>query len=610
MTLEGQEIIRKISKTLPRQPGVYQMLNAKGDILYIGKAKNIYNRVKSYLSINSLTRRIQRMVSLTNDMNFFVTNTEFEAIILECNLIKKNKPRFNILLRDDKSFPYIFISSEHDYPKIEKHRGPKNRKGRYYGPFANPDAVNRTINTIQRIFLLRSCSDREVLAANKFCFNYYLKRCSGPCGGKISKNEYSKLVEAADEFLSSGNSKLVQNKFSNEMFKASKEKNFELAASLRDRLKALEHIAQNNSINIKDINDADIFAITSKEEKSCIYGTFYRNNTSYGGKAFYPDYDSEAEIEEIMIGFLNIFYAEKEIPKYIMTNIDINKIKNANILGKNFENSKFLKPQKGPKKNLLEFAERNAVINLDLKLNKLKSFDNFTNEISKIFKMNGEINKIEAYDNSHTFGKFPVGVMIAYNNNGFLKSNYRKFNMKFNIEDNINSVDDYYMMREMLNRRFKNIKFLEEIELPDLIIIDGGKGQYNSAKKALDSLEINIPIISMAKGLERDSGREILIHEKVSYRLNYNSPLLHFLQNIRDEVHRFAITTHRSKRSKMHIRSVFDDLSGIGPERKKILKKHFGTVEKIKLATLEELKEVDTIPKKILEQIYEYFHST
>ena len=610
MTLEGLEIIRKISKTLPRQPGVYQMLNEKGDILYIGKAKNIYNRVKSYLSINSLTRRIQRMVSLTNDMNFFVTNTEFEAIILECNLIKKNKPRFNILLRDDKSFPYIFISSEHDYPKIEKHRGAKNRKGRYYGPFANPDAVNRTINTIQRIFLLRSCSDREVLAANKFCFNYYLKRCSGPCGGKISKNEYSKLVEAADEFLSSGNSELVQNKFSNEMFKASEEKNFELAASLRDRLKALKHIAQNNSINIKDINDADIFAISSKEGKSCIYGTFYRNNTSYGGKAFYPDYDSEAEIEEIMIGFLNIFYAEKEIPKYIMTNIDINKIKNANILGKNFEKSKFLKPQKGPKKNLLKFAEKNADINLGLKLNKLKSFDNFTKEISKIFKLDGVINKIEAYDNSHTFGKFPVGVMIAYNNNGFLKSNYRKFNMKFNIEDNINSVDDYYMMREMLNRRFKNIKFLEEIELPDLIIIDGGKGQYNSAKKALDSLEINIPIISMAKGLERDSGREILIHEKVSYRLNDNSPLLHFLQNIRDEVHRFAITTHRSKRSKMHVRSVFDDLSGIGPERKRILKKHFGTVEKIKLATLEELKKIDSIPKKILEQIYEYFHST
>ncbi|MDC3132048.1 excinuclease ABC subunit UvrC [Pelagibacteraceae bacterium] len=283
MALEGQEIIRKISKTLPRQPGVYQMLNEKGEILYIGKAKNIYNRVKSYLSINSLTRRIQRMVSLTNDMNFFVTNTEFEAIILECNLIKKNKPRFNILLRDDKSFPYIFISSEHDYPKIEKHRGSKNKKGRYYGPFANPDAVNRTINTIQRIFLLRSCSDREVLAANKFCFNYYLKRCSGPCGGKISKNEYSRLVEAADEFLSSGNSELVQNKLSNEMFKASEEKNFELAASLRDRLKALKHIAQNNSINIKDINDADIFAISSKEGKSCIYGTFYTEE-----KLFFP----------------------------------------------------------------------------------------------------------------------------------------------------------------------------------------------------------------------------------------------------------------------------------------------------------------------------------
>ena len=366
MTLQGQEIIRNISKTLPKQPGVYQMLDENGKILYIGKAKNIFNRVKNYLSINSLTRRIQRMVSLTNDMNFFVTNTEFEAIILECNLIKKHKPRFNILLRDDKSFPYIFISSEHDYPRIEKHRGPKNRKGRYYGPFASPDAVNRTINTIQRIFLLRSCTDKEVAKGNKLCFNYYLKRCSGPCGSKIDKKEYSKLVEAADEFLSSGNSEAVQNKFSSQMFKASEKRNFELAASLRDRLKALKHIQQNNSINIKDINNADIFAITTKQGKTCIYGSFYRNNSSYGGKAFYPEHDNLSEIEEIIIGFLNIFYAEKEVPKYIMTNININKRKKINILGKNFEKTKFLNPKKGPKKNLLKFAEKNSRINLDL----------------------------------------------------------------------------------------------------------------------------------------------------------------------------------------------------------------------------------------------------
>ena len=609
MTLQGQEIIRKISKTLPKQPGVYQMLDEKGNILYIGKAKNIFNRVKNYLSINSLTRRIQRMVSLTKDMNFFVTNTEFEAIILECNLIKKHKPRFNILLRDDKSFPYIFISSEHDYPRIEKHRGAKNNKGRYYGPFASPDAVNRTINTIQRIFLLRSCTDKEVAAGNKFCFNYYLKRCSGPCGGKISIKEYSKLVESADEFLTSGNSEIIQKKFSDQMFDASEKRNFELAASLRDRLKALKHIAQNNSINIKDINDADIFAITNKDKQTCIYGSFYRNNTSYGGKAFYPVHDDLSEIDEIIIGFLNIFYAEKEIPKNIITNVHIDKKKNINILGKNFEKTKFLSPKKGPKKNLLKFAEDNSKINLDLKLNKLKSFDNFISEIKKIFKIDKEIKKIEAYDNSHTFGNFPVGVMIAYNNNGFIKSNYRKFNIKFNIDENKNKFDDYYMMREILMRRFKNIKFQSDLELPDLIIIDGGKGQYNSAYKVMEDLELKIPIISMAKGVDRDAGREILIHDKFSYRLNDDNPLLHFLQNIRDEVHRFAITSHRSKRSKMSFRSVFDDLKGIGPERKKILKRHFGSIESLKLASLDELKEVKSIPEKVLIKIYEYFHS-
>jgi len=609
MTLQGQEIIRATSKTLPNQPGVYQMEDTKGNILYIGKAKNLSKRVKSYLSINNLTIRIQRMVSLTNSMNFFVTNTELEAIILECNLIKKHKPRFNVLLRDDKSFPYIFISSEHNFPRIEKHRGPKNKVGRYYGPFASPDAVNRTINTIQRIFLLRSCTDKEVSAGNKLCFNYYLKRCSGPCGGKITKQAYTKLIESADDFLSSGNSEKIQKNFTNQMYLASKNKNFELAASLRDRLKALKHIAQNNSIKIKDIKDADVFAIDSRDGKTCIYGSFFRNNTSYGGKAFYPDHDQLAEKKEIMLGFLNIFYAEKEIPNYILTNTDIKKSDSFNILGKNFENTKILTPQKGPKKNLLKFAEKNSRINLDLRLNKLKSFDNFTNEIKKIFQIQSNINKIEAYDNSHTFGEFPVGVMIAYNSNGFIKSNYRKFNIKFNIENNKKKVDDYYMMKEMLIRRFNNTKFKDEIDLPDLLLIDGGKGQYNSAKKVMDDLEINIPIVSMAKGIDRNSGREILIHEKFTHRLNENNALLHFLQNIRDEVHRFAITTHRAKRAKMSVRSVFDELKGIGPTRKKILKKHFGSIDNLKLASLEELKNVKSIPEDILEKIYTYFHS-
>ena len=609
MTLQGQEIIRTTSKTLPNQPGVYQMEDDKGNILYIGKAKNLSNRVKNYLSINNLTRRIQRMVSLTSSMNFYVTNTELEAIILECNLIKKYKPRFNILLRDDKSFPYIFISSEHDFPRIEKHRGAQYKKGRYYGPFASPDAVNRTLNTLQRIFLLRSCTDKEVASGQKLCFNYYLKRCSGPCGGKITKEDYAKLIESADDFLSSGNSEKIQKKFEDQMYFASKNKNFELAASLRDRLKALKHIAQNNSIKIKDIKDADIFAIDTREGKTCIYGSFFRNNTSYGGKAFFPDHDQLAEKTEIMLGFLNIFYGEKKIPRVIITNTDIDKTNSFMILGKNFENTKIVNPKKGPKKNLLKFAEKNSRINLDLKLNKLKSFDNFINEIKKIFQIKKDINKIEAYDNSHTFGKYPVGVMIAYNNNGFIKSNYRKFNIKFNLENNKNKVDDYYMMKEMLIRRFRNSKFKNEFDLPDLLLIDGGKGQYNSAKKAIENLQINIPIIAMAKGLDRDSGREILIHDKYTHRLNHNNLLLHFLQNIRDEVHRFAITTHRSKRSKMSIKSVFDDLKGIGPERKKILKKHFGSLEQLKLASLKELKEIKSIPENILEKIYEYFHS-
>ncbi len=609
MTLQGQEIIRLTSKTLPDQPGVYQMQDAKGNILYIGKAKNLSNRVKNYLSINNLTRRIQRMVSLTSAMNFFVTNTELEAIILECNLIKKHKPRFNVLLRDDKSFPYIFISSEHDFPRIEKHRGAKNKSGRYYGPFASPDAVNRTINTLQRIFLLRSCTDKEVNAGNKLCFNYYLKRCSGPCGGKINKEAYSKLIEAADDFLSSGNSEKILKDFNNQMYIAAKNKNFELAASLRDRIKALKHIAQNNSIKIRDIKDADIFAINQREGKTCIYGSFFRNNTSYGGKAFYPDHDKLAEKEEIMLGFLNIFYAEKEIPKIIIVNIDVKKSNNYSILGKNFENTKILKPQKGPKKNLLKFAEKNSRINLDLKIDKLKSFENFMSELQQIFPIKGNISKIEAFDNSHTFGKYPVGVMIAYNNNGFVKSSYRKFNIKFNIDENKNKVDDYYMMKEVLIRRFSNVSFKNEIELPDLLLIDGGKGQYNSAKDVMNNLKISIPIIAMAKGVDRDSGREILIHEKYTHRLSENNALLHFLQNIRDEVHRFAITTHRNKRSKMTTKSVLDELTGIGPKRKKILKKHFGSVENLKLASLDELKKIKSIPKTILEKIYEYFHS-
>ncbi len=609
MTLKGQEIIRATSKSLPNQPGVYQMEDNKGNILYIGKAKNLSNRVKNYLSINNLTRRIQRMVSLTNSMNFFITNSELEAIILECNLIKKHKPRFNILLRDDKSFPYIFISSEHDFPRIEKHRGPKKKLGRYYGPFASPDAVNRTINTIQRIFLLRSCTDKEVSASNKLCFNYYLKRCSGPCGGKITKKAYSKLIESADEFLSSGNYERIQKSFTLQMYKASKQKNFELAASLRDRLKALKHIAQNNSIKIKDIKNADIFAINTTDGKTCIYGSFFRNRTSYGGKAFFPDHDKLAEKEEIMLGFLNIFYADKEIPEFIITNSNIKNSNYKNILGKNFENTKILQPVKGPKKNLLKFAEKNSRINLDLKINKLKSFDNFVYELKNIFQIKKEINRIEAFDNSHTSGKYPVGVMIAYNSNGFIKSNYRKFNIKFDMEENKSNVDDFYMMREMLTRRFKNLKFRDDIEFPDLLLIDGGKGQYNSAKKVLDELKIKIPVISMAKGVERDSGKEILIHEKFSHRLSNDNSLLHFLQNIRDEVHRFAITTHRSKRSKMSIKSVFDDLDGIGPERKKILKNHFGSIEQMKLASMEELREVKSIPEKILKKIYEYFHS-
>ena len=373
--LKGQAIIKSISKTLPQQPGVYQMEDENSNILYIGKAKNLSNRVKSYLSINSLTRRIQRMVSLTKTMNFFVTNTELEALLLECNLIKKHKPRFNILLRDDKSFPYIFISSEDEFPKIEKHRGQQKRKGRYYGPFASPDAVNRTINTIQRIFLLRSCSDKQVAAGNKLCFNYYLKRCSGPCGGMISKESYSKLIEAADDFLRINNSKKVQSEFENQMYVASHKKNYELAASIRDRLKALKYVVQNNSIKIKDIKSADIFAITQKDGKTCIYGSFFRDYTSYGGKPFYPDYDSLSNLKEIMFGFLNIFYAEKEKPECIITNLEVTNKDIVNTLGYYFKKINFISPKRGPKKNILKLAEKNSIINLEIKLNKLKTFE-------------------------------------------------------------------------------------------------------------------------------------------------------------------------------------------------------------------------------------------
>ena len=609
--LKGQEIIKFIAKTLPHQPGVYQMEDDDGKILYIGKAKNLAKRVINYTSINNLTRRLQRMVSLTKKMNFFVTNTEIEALLLECNLIKRHKPRFNIILRDDKSFPYILINKEHKFPRLQKYRGIKKIKGYYFGPFVSPSVADYTLIALQKAFLLRSCSDGTFNNRSRPCLLYDIKRCSGPCVEYIDEIKYRESIVDAKKFLK-GNTKKIEKKLNTKMRSASKNQMFEEAARLRDRIKSVNQIQKYQSVYIKEMRNIDIFAIKILEGKSCIHGKFYRNGSNYGNKSFFPSHEDTSEEREVLESFLYQFYADKDVPPKILVNIDEKYFKEVEktLIKKNNIRTIILKPKSGEKLQHVLLAEKNALEGIKLKKSSLESHHSALNALSKLLNLKDEITRVEAYDNSHTFGKNSVGVMIVADKEGLSPKHYRKFNIRYDLkEKKVSRVDDNYMMEEVLSRRLAKINLNKVVVIPDVIIIDGGRGQYNSVLNILKKFKLkNIKLLSISKGPERNAGREIVHLENKNINLKPNDDLLFFIQRLRDEAHRFAITAHRSRRSKSSLKSVFDEIKGIGPKRKKILLLHFGAVQKIKIASWDDLKKVKNIPIKNLQDIYEFFN--
>ena len=604
----GKDLIKKELPLIPKLPGVYRMLNSKNEILYVGKAKNLTNRLKSYVSEKNHIIRTERMLSQTKKIEITTTSNESEALLLEANLIKKYKPKFNILLKDDKSFPYIFLS-EHDFPRIEKHRGKKNRPGRYYGPFASPIAVNSAIKILQKIFLLRSCTDQQVAAGNKTCFNYYLKRCAGPCGGKISKEDYAKLVESADEFLSSGRYRKIQKNLSIQMEKASEELDFEKAAILRDKIKSLNIIQSSLKINEANLTEADVIAGYKESGKTCIQIFFYRSKQNWGNQSFFPKHDPDENINEILNSFIVQFYENKSVPNTIILS---DEIKEKSLIEKTLskKENKEIKisiAKKGTKLKVIKQAIKNAKDSLNRKLYENQNNRGLLDEIAKKFDLDSNLNLVEVYDNSHIQGTNSVGALITYGEEGFIKKRYRKFNIKMEKY----KQDDYGMMKEVLNRRFK--RAIQEkngyLSLPDLVLIDGGKGQYSVARKTLNELGVyDIPIIAIAKGKLRNSGDETFFHNGKRFKFLKNDPTLFFLQRLRDEAHRFAISAHRAKRKKGISKSLLDQIEGIGSIRKRSLLNHFGSARAIESASLDEIKSVEGVEEKVAKKIYNYFH--
>jgi len=611
-SFRGVEVIKYFAKNLPSKPGVYQMESEKEEILYIGKAKNLAKRIINYTSLNNLTRRLQRMVNLITNINFFVTNTEIEALLLECNLIKRHKPRFNIIFRDDKSFPYVFINKEYKYPRILKYRGVKKSKGDYFGPFVSPSIADYTLISLQKIFLLRSCSDTIFNNRTRPCLLYDIKRCSAPCVGYISKQKYDESIKDAKRFLT-GNIKRIEKKLQHLMKNASKKQMYEEAARLRDRIKSINQIQKYQSVYIKDMRNIDIFAIKIVGGKSCVYGMFYRNGSNYGNKSFFPLHDINATEYEILESFLFQFYADKEVPPKILVNLDAINFKNVETILSKKSNQKIniIKPKVGEKQKHIKLAERNATENIKLKKASLENHHSTLEKLKKFLSLDQLPNRIEVYDNSHTFGKQSVGVMIVVDQEGFSSKNYRKFNIRYDESYQSKSkVDDYYMMKEVLSRRLRKINKNLDSLLPDVIIIDGGRGQLNIAKQII--LEHNltsITLLSVSKGKKRNAGKDIIHTLKENTVLKPNDPLLFFIQRIRDEAHRFAITAHRHQRKKNAIKSFFDDISGIGPKRKKTLMLRFGTIDKIRHASYDELNKVQGITNDLAKKIYGFFHN-
>ena len=618
--LSAAALIREYAKQLPDAPGVYRMLDEKDQVLYVGKARSLKKRVMSYTRAQGLTTRILRMVSQTCSMEFLHTQSEAEALLLEANLIKSLKPRYNILLRDDKSFPYILLFEGHEAPKIEKHRGARNRQGKYYGPFASPSAVHRTIHAMQRAFLLRSCEDSVYANRSRPCLLYQIKRCAGPCTGEIDLADYATLVKEADEFLSGGAQNLVL-RLSKRMYEASENLDFETAAQIRDRIAAIENITGHDSIQAQYIEDADIFACHHIGGQSCVEVFFYRLGQNWGNRAYFPRHDESADVSMILTSFIAQFYISKPIPPTLLVSHDIEE---ETLLKEALSESarckvQIMRPQRGEKRKIMEHALQNAKAALARRMSETSHTQILLEKVAQLFDMEASPKRIEIYDNSHIQGSHAIGAMVVAGEDGFLKNHYRKFNIKDNT---LTPGDDFAMMKEVLTRRFERLlkehgndfEAVSENDAtpfwPDLVLIDGGKGQLSAVQEIFDMLGIdNVTLVAISKGPDRNAGREQFhMSGKPTQFLPLNDPVLHYLQRLRDEAHRFAIGTHRAKRAKAQHASPLDDLSGIGPRRKKALLTKFGSAKAIKDASLLELEKTQGISKELAQKIYDYFH--
>ncbi|MGI9360353.1 MAG: excinuclease ABC subunit UvrC [Parasphingorhabdus sp.] len=608
----GMAAIRETLKTLPARPGVYRMQDSRGDVLYVGKAKALKNRVGSYVQINRLPQRLQRMVAQTRSMTIITTDSEAEALLLEAQLIKKFRPAYNVLLRDDKSFPFILLREDHAFPRIQKHRGARKAKGKYFGPFASGGSVNQTLNAMQKLFLLRSCTDSFFNNRSRPCLLYQIKRCSAPCVGRISKEDYAELVEDSRNFLS-GKSTGVQQKLASQMEKAADALDFEMAALYRDRLKALNFIQNRQVINAAGLPDADIFALAAKGSNVCIQAFFIRGGQNWGHRSFFPAHTTDVAIEEVFSSFLMQFYDRMPPPKLVL--ID-RELPDAELLSEALSTQakykvSVSKPQRGDRLKLLKQASRNAEEALDRRLAESSTQAKIMREMVDLLELDGVPERIEVYDNSHIQGTNMVGAMVVAGPEGFRKNAYRKFNIK---NPDTKPGDDFAMMREVLERRFaraqKEDPDRRKGEWPDLVLIDGGKGQMSAARDALEEIGVSdVNMIGVSKGPDRNAGRETF-HFMDGRELNLplNSPVLFYLQRLRDEAHRFAIGAHRQKRSKAIGTSSLDEVPGIGPARKRAMLLHFGTARTVKSASLEELRAVPGISAAVAQKIYDYFH--
>jgi excinuclease ABC subunit C len=608
----GVAAIRAVAKGLPVRPGVYRMLDARGDVLYVGKARALRNRVTQYTQVARQTKRLLRMIAQTRAMQIVTTNNEAEALLLEAQLIKRYRPPYNVLLRDDKSFPFILLREDHDFPRVQLHRGARRHKGQYYGPFASAGSVRETLNGLQKLFLLRSCTDSFFANRSRPCLLYQIRRCSAPCVGRIDAAGYGELVRDAKDFLG-GRSTKVQQKLGIAMAQASDAMDFELAAVYRDRLRALTFIQGSQAIHAERLGDADLFALASNGGTMCIQAFFIRGGQNWGHRSFFPAHTADVPEDEVLQSFLVQFYEEVPPPRLILTD---RALPEADLICEAFTQSAGRKvslktPQRGETAKMVRQAARNAEEELERRLAETSTQARNLRELADAFELPEPPRRIEVYDNSHVMGTSAVGAMIVAGPEGLRKNQYRKFNIK---RPETAPGDDFAMMREVLGRRFARLEKEDPDrsrgDWPDLLLIDGGKGQLSAVCEVLEDAGVHdVPVVAVSKGPDRNAGRETF-HIPGGRELSFppNAPLLFYLQRLRDEAHRFAIGAHRAKRAKSFTASPLDDVPGIGPGRKRALLMHFGTARAVRNAALEDIEKVPGISRTTARGIYDYFH--